>query len=270
MVMPSVMTLAVATIAAILLSQPAAAEVRAFAAIQYMALDPPAPGAEKIHADISRALRSWRRLAASADTVPEKWRRQFARCAVRTDIPAPAVLALECADVDGTYIGTKRFTSARGWREWLLRQLSVPHPDARPLHATRYVQVELDGRRFADDRHGFRAYVENLLRAGGLTVVKSTEGLPSEELERGFLKISLRPLIGGSGTEIFDVNSVSSIVTIDSAGRPVRHFIGSTGTFLKLEGALGRDGLRAAVEQFLEAWREDAVIYDPAMRISRP
>jgi hypothetical protein len=263
-------TVVAAACVSLLLGQPVAAEVRAFAAIQYMALDAPAPGAEKIHADLSRALRGWRRLAASADAVPDKWRRQFARCAVRTDVPAPSVFALECADVDGTYIGTKRFTSARGWREWLLRQLSVPHSDARPLHTTKSVQVEMYGRRFADDRHGFRGYVEGLLRAGGLTVVTSTDALSAEDRERGFLTCSIRPLVGGSGGDLFQTTSQSSIVMIDSAGRTVRHFIGSTGTFLKLEGALGRDGLRAAVEQFLEEWREDADIYDPRTRISRP
>ena len=262
--------IAAAVVAVLLLGQPAAAQVRAFAAMQYIALEPPAPGAERIHADINQFLRARRRLAVSLNEVPEKGRHQFARCAVRTGLAAPALLAIECADGDGRYIGTKRFTSSRGWREWLSRQIGTTHPDARPLHTTKYVQVEMYGRRFADDRHGFRAYVENLLRAGGLTVVTSTEGLAAEDLERAFLKVSLRPLIGGSGGDIFETTNSSSIVTSDSAGRTVRHFIGSTGTFLKLEGALGRDGLRAAVEQFLEARSEDAVIYDPAIRISPP
>ena len=200
-------TVAAAVVAVVLLGQPAAAQVRAFAAMQYIALEPPDAGAAKIHSDISQFLRARRRLVASLNEVPEKGRPQFARCAVRTDIAAPAVLAIECADGDGTYVGTKRFTSSSGWREWLTRQIGTTHPDARPLHTTKYVLVELYGRRFADDRHGFRAYVENLLRAGGLTVVTSTEGLPAEDVERDFLKVSLRPLIGGSGGDLFETTN---------------------------------------------------------------
>src|SRR5262245_47617370 len=246
-------------------AQPALAQVRAFAAIKYLVLDPPTSGTEKVHLDIAKWLRPRQLLVESLDRIPSADRSLFARCRLRADLPRPHTLAFECVDSAGAHVGTKKFTSAKDWRPWFEEQSFGTHADARPLHTTRFVLVErFDvAARAGDDPNGFRASVEEQLRAGGLTVVDSTEGLSDADLTHNFLRCSIRPLVAGRG-DLYYASAGSSIVLIDSAGRTVRHFVGWVrGAAFLSRDAVGKRSLRDAVRKFLEARVDDADIYSP-------
>ena len=255
------LTLGAAVLVASLLVPAAEAQLRAFPAIKYMLLEASDPDSEHLRQDIGAWLRARRRLVGTLDDVKPAERRLFARCVVRTELPKPYALSLECVDAAGAFVGAKRFESSREWRGWLSAQLGVVHDDARPLHTTRFVQVDRVAGRYADERLGFRSYVEEQLRAGGLTVIDSTEGLSSDDLTERYLRFSIRALITSSG-EPFVTSRGSSIVLIDASGRTVRHFVGSTDAAMFLTtAAAGRRSLRDAVNRFLDARREDAEVY---------
>lgn len=239
--------------------QAANAQLRALHAIRYVTLAPPPSGAEKLHKDLTDWLRQSKMLVEAAETLPIdepiwSWsepapRSRFAHCTLRTNLPQPRAIGLECSDYAGKYVGMIRFSSEIELRRWAGRRYNLPA--ARPLTTVRYIFVGP----LNDDRHHIVEYVKGLLRADGtFTVLDSDDGVPADQSEH-LVWCEIRPFWGGSGRTSF-----SRLTLKDRFGRAVRVFDGSSSVWLRRRTALQR-AMRHAVQQLLLARAEDEEIY---------
>ena len=92
-----------------------AAQLKSFAAIELVALDPALPGTEKAHREFAKYLnrqmergdlRFWS--GTKPELSPEGGGLRFVRCTLRTDFPKPLPLGLQCRDYVEQYVGTLR------------------------------------------------------------------------------------------------------------------------------------------------------------------
>jgi hypothetical protein len=158
--------------------QRAACQPLTFEAIKALTLTP-APGAEREARELSKLLRdSTRPVLIDSSTLVTADLAGVARCTVRTDLPKPRRLGLECYTHDGTYIGMLRAKEPRLLVDRLLNRDRRRDPWARPLTAYRYIYVEP----LADDAGGYREYLVGLFRADHVyMVIDSPDWLPREE-----------------------------------------------------------------------------------------
>jgi hypothetical protein len=251
----------------LLTAQPAQAQLRAFEAIRYMALAPPMAGAERLHFDFSRWLHTRDMLVATPKQVPVGGDHRFALCSLRIDVPAPHALALECVDAQGTYVGTKRFTSLKAVTTWLAEQTDRLHvtPDARPLHTIRNVSI-WQSRPPSFEKSGMsdlmELFVTDQLRTLGLTIV-STQGRPSvAKPSEDFVQFTF-----GFRYEFIRFSRSAYIALLDSGHRVIRSFEGSERAVWDETAAVYQRALQKAIDKFKEARLQDAEIYDLNYRL---
>jgi hypothetical protein len=178
----------------------------------------------------------------------------IARCALRTDLPKPESLALECRDWAGKYVGTLRARKPRELRDrlWIyLKENSRPPGccnafDAAPLHEYRFVAVYDNG------AGSGAAYVSDLLRADGFWQVVGSEAMvPSGETDR-LLRCSVNTRFAGA----YWGSTGATLSMENSAGRHVATARGWSGW-----GA--RRSVQDAVQSLIEMRQLDEAVHRP-------
>jgi hypothetical protein len=244
---------------------PATAQLKSFAAIRVLAVEPPLPGTQKAHKELMKFLTGHTnlevvRLRTNGPYVSPSKPERFARCTLRTDLPKPSSFGLECHDHAGLYVGTLR---TRTMEELKDRCLKIPcdrcGPRAMPLTQYEYIWFEPShiGVAWYDD------YVADLLRAdGSWQVLQPRAGvpplfrpLPPDDSNRGLrASISLRPK-----PDLFDVDpGFLQLMLFDASGQAVRDFVDrhpGTGDV--------RPKLQKIARWLIDARREDEEIYKP-------
>jgi len=244
---------------------PAAAQLKSFAAIRVLALEPPLPGTEKAHKELMKFLTGHTnlevvRLRTNGPYLSPSKPDRFARCTLRTDLPKPFSFGLECRDHDGLYVGTLR---TRTMKELEDRCLNIPEdrcgPRAMPLTQYAYIWFEPPniGEAWYND------YVADLLRAdGSWQVLQPRTGvpplfrlLPPDESNRGLrANLSLRPKPDFSSLD----PGVLQLMLFDASGEAVRVLVDhhpGTGDV--------RPKLQKIARWLIDARREDEEIYRP-------
>lgn len=247
----------------------AEAQLRSLHAIRYATLAPPPPGAERLHARLSDFWRNATVLVEPPDTLEGQLARgetsermpaplidarsRAARCKLRTDLPRPRPIGLECADYAGRYVGTVRSaTDDELWR-WIATELTDNMAAARPLTTVRYIFVAPIDK----DWHHLAEYVKQLLRAEGtFTVLDSDERLTDDQ-EESIVWCEIWPSPGRVNDILY-----SRLRLRDRYGNTVRTFDAFASGRMSLfpRTSLERR-MRLAVDQILAARAEDAEIY---------
>lgn len=240
---------------------PAAAQLRSFAAIKSIELDPPLPGTEKACRELAESLKVCPRFQPDWDPCRDFHPPPPAHCTLRADLPKPRVLGLECHDPAGRYIGTLR---AKRINELSTRLCEYSYrseatPETLPLTEYRYIFVRL-----AEARRGFAAsdpwvadYVAQLLRAeGAWQVLTSRDMLPAGEADR-LLECRVSGASHSSFAEGVAHGGVSRLTLVDSAQNIVRGITGQS------DWTGVRGSLRHAVDNLMNELRLDEEVHKP-------
>ena len=238
------------------LPTPANAQLKSFAAIGILALDPPLPGTEKAYKSFLSANQEVQVLEAPTNPELKFYRaEQFARCTLRTDLPKPRPLGLVCRDYAGQYVGTLRATTTSEFQKTLrsIRSDQVG-PRARPL--TQYEFIYVDSRR-NEGPLNYARYMEELLRpAGAWRVVPSPDMVPPSATDR----VLRCEVDRASPTPWRDPRLIHGGMTLrlsDSTDQVVRR------DFFWYPSSNAKKDLQKAVRELLDAWRADEEIYKP-------
>ena len=239
------------------------AQLRSLAAMKYLALEG-SPGAERQ----TQALRTHKMfryrqslMVSTLDRVPAQDHPYFARCVVRTNLPKPLSIGLECYDAVGAYVGTKQAANVDQLAYEVWRAVTYGSPSARPLHSYRYIYVEP-----FHDRYGrFDLLVNELRQAAVFTVINQHEALFMPEPERDLiLRCSLDHI------EIYDPpwvvgKTVSSLLlfNVDNDKVAAVRGEGKWVAFVTTEAEVRRKILESAVQDLIRARRQDEVDYAP-------
>jgi hypothetical protein len=247
----------------------AQAQLRSLHAIRYATLAPSPPGAERVHAKLSDFWRNATVLVEPPDTLdarlvrgeksdrmPALWidaRSRAARCTLRTDLPKPRPIGLECADYAGRYVGTVRSATDDELWQWIATELRDNMAAARPLTDVRYIFVAPIDR----DQHQLAEYVKQLLRADGtFTVLDSDEHLTDDQ-EASIVWCEISPSPGRVNEILY-----SRLRLRDRYGNTVRTFDAfAAGRFSLFPRSSLERRMRLAIDQILAARAEDAEIY---------
>ena len=240
------------------LPTPANAQLKSFAAIGILALDPPQPGTEKPYKSLTTYLKDLsddkklRELQIlQSPTNPELTAdraERFARCALRTDLPKPRVFGLVCRDYAGQYVGTLRAATTVQFQKTLRRMRSDDiSPRARPL--TQYEFVHVVSFEPIEPGLAYAASLADLLRVEGpWKVVQAPLMVPPSATDRVLkCQFYMRP----------DISMRFMFLKLfDSEGELVR-------AFYRYSSSNATKNLRDVVQELLDAWRADEEIYKP-------
>ena len=202
-----------------------------------MAIEPPMPGAERFHSELRTWLRGEGLLVASLKQVPAGREHLFAQCNLRTDVPAPHVLALECVDGHGAF----------------------------PLHTARNVFI-WQSRSPSFEKNGgsklMDSFVADQLRNSGLTVVSAADRRSAEESAEDVFTFRF-----GFRFDAFYFSRCASVALSGSGDRMSRTFEVCERAFVDQSVDIYQRALQKAIDQFLQARLEDAEIYDVRNRL---
>jgi hypothetical protein len=247
----------------------AAAQLRSLQAIRYATLAPPPPGAERLHAKLSDFWRNATVLVEPPDTLEGRLvrgetsdrmpavlidaRSRAARCKLRTNLPRPRPIGLECADYAGQHVGTVRSSTYDELWRWIVTELGDNMAAARPLTTVRYIFVASIDK----DPHNLAEYVKQLLRAEGtFTVLDSDERLTDDQ-EESSVWCDIWPSPGRVNDILY-----SRFRLRDRYGNTVRTFDAfASGRMALFPRRSLERRMRLAVDQLLAARAEDAEIY---------
>jgi hypothetical protein len=246
----------------------AIAQPASFAAMRTIELEPALPGTEKVHRQLAERLAYWNNHPEPARDVYVRLeqstslssgraaanRDQRAKCTLRTDLPRPRTIGLECRDSEGRYIGTLRSRSSDELLERLVEyHLLVGGPDARPLTYYRFIHVKIVAFGHLETPPWAEDYVSDLLRVRGpWQVVASTETLSGDADDR-LLECEVAPVVSATGPWWWP-KTHSRMLLRNSAGQHVAAVVAgsSFGT---------RRALEALVRELLEQRRTDEEVY---------
>ena len=204
---------------------PASAQLRSFAAIRSIELDPPLPGTEKAYKELAELLKPWNKSQPKEDPFWGPHPPPPASCTLRADLPRPRILGLECRDPAGTYIGTLR---AKRITELWTRLCdycfnSYAARDTLPLTEYRYIFVRLEERRpwETQGEPWVADYVAQLLRAErAWQVLTSRDVVPAGEADHLLeCRVFGRSYRGSDPNAIVVVNGGSSRLPFSTARR---------------------------------------------------
>ena len=230
---------------------PARGQVRAFPAVRLIQLQAESGAEGKPFRELVQYLRNTDHLAEDAADIKEETRSGFARCIVRTNLPRPRSLALECYDFAGRYFGTLRAKGVGDMSQQLFWTINQGMPAARPLTTFTYIYLQ------PIEKAGYpwaAAYVADLVKQNGsLILVNSPEAVPPGDREQ-LAYCEILPEYAASGGPLF-ATTLSGLVLRDEAGATVRRING---------GALSaRRSLANAVKALFYERDEDRETYGP-------
>lgn len=244
------------------LATPANAQLKSFAAIGTLALDPPLPGTEDAYQSLTVYLKDLSEnqevqiLQSPANPeLPADRAERFARCTLRTDLPKPRPFGLVCRDYAGQYLGTLRATTTFQFQKTLRSIRSdVIGPRARPLTQYEFISVDYGG----TNEGGVNAarYVADLLRSDGpWQVVQWIPQLSSSGTDR-ILRCAVSHRAATAWWKYGNDPGYMSLKLYDTADHVVR-------VFFWYPGGNATKNLQKAVRVLLNAWRADEEIYKP-------
>ena len=253
---PSICSLTILLVVAWPQTAPAQ-ELRSFAAIRRIILDPPLSGTEDTHRKVAEIVQPFGEVRYHNPALPEFLQSTppLAYCTVRTDLPKPRALGLICRNAAGTHIGTLRARQLKELRDLLYSALaSGATSGTLPLNQYRYLYVRPTTKQERNPWAG--DFVADLLRdTGAWDVVSSRDRVPAGER---LLECDVDAgVTWGDVTDPYIVQASARLLLTDRDGGVVRSIVRDCGW------PSAHSCLRGVVRLLLDQRQRDEEIHQP-------